>query len=176
MSQPPIVPGWHAVMSRPKAEHLAAAHLARLPGVESYCPRIRFEKATRRGRVWFVEALFPGYLFARFDPHTSLRAVQASPQVAGVVRFGTELPELPGPAIADLMGEFSAAEPRVVTERAEPREGDTVEIVEGALMGMTALVTRVLPGCERVRILLEWLGQQREAEVSRRTVMRTRMD
>jgi transcriptional antiterminator RfaH len=174
MSEKPAIIDWHAVMSRPKAEHLAAAHLGRLPGVESYCPRIRFEKSTRRGRVWFVEALFPGYLFARFDPHISLRAVQASPQVAGVVRFGGELPSLPESAIADLMGEFSAAEPRVVTERTEPREGDTVEIVEGALMGMTALVTRVMPGRDRVRILLEWLGQQREAEVSRRTVMRTR--
>ena len=132
-----IVPDWHAVMSRPKAEHLAAAHLGKLPGVEAYCPRIRFEKATRRGRVWFVEALFPGYLFARFNPQASLRAVQASPQVAGVVRFGAELPALPAVAIADLMAEFSAAEPRVVTNTSEPREGDTVEIiVPGGLLGL----------------------------------------
>ena len=163
---------WHAVRSKPKAEHLAAAHLERLEGVEAYCPRIRFEKATRRGRVWFVEALFPGYFFARFDLGAHLRAVQASPNVSGVVHFGPEFPVLPGEAIRDLQCEFPGAEPRVIDAGVEPREGDTVEIVEGALAGWTAFVTQVLPGRERVRLLLDWLGEVREAEVSKRSVVR----
>lgn len=165
-------PAWHAVRSRPKAEHLAVAHLGRLPAVEAYCPRIRFEKATRRGPVWFVEALFPGYLFARFDPGTSLRAVQSSPNVSGVIQFGPEIPALSPVVIEELRREFPDTEPRLVAERSAPREGDTVEIVSGALAGLSALVTRVLPSGERVRILLDWLGETREAEVAKRAVIR----
>ena len=173
MTPPPASDaGWHVIRAKPKAEHLAAASLARLSGVTPYCPRIRYEKATRRGRVWFVEALFPGYLFACFDPGESLRAVQASPQVTGVVHFGTGLPALEPGIVESLMAEFPAAAPREVAAGTEPAPGDTVEIVEGALAGWTALVRQVLPGRERVRILLDWLGQLREVEVGLRAVVK----
>lgn len=173
MSDPtPSDARWHVVRAKPKAEHLAAASLARLAGVTPYCPRIRFERATRRGRVRFVEALFPGYLFARFDSGTSLRAVQASPQVTGVVRFGPDRPTLDPGIVEALMAEFPAAAPRDVAAGGEPAPGDTVEIVEGALAGWTALVRRVLPGRERVRLLLEWLGQTREVEIRLHAVVR----
>src|ERR1035437_7163225 len=58
-------PAWFCVRSQPKHEHIAAAHLKREPGIEVYLPRVRFKRATRRGPVWFTEALFPNYLFAR---------------------------------------------------------------------------------------------------------------
>lgn len=172
MSDAPPAPHWHVVRAKPKAEHLAAARLGGLSGVEAYCPRIRFEKTTRRGRIWFVEALFPGYFFARFDRGTSLRAVQASPQVTGVVHFGEDYPALDGETIEQLRGEFPDTEPRIVANQTEPQAGDTVEIMSGALAGWTALVTRALPGSERVRLLLEWLGQMREVEVAARSVVR----
>ncbi|MBL9153491.1 MAG: hypothetical protein JNK37_13440 [Verrucomicrobiales bacterium] len=168
--------GWHVIRAKPKAEHLAAASLARLAGVTPYCPRIRFEKATRRGRVWFVEALFPGYLFARFDPGESLRAVQSSPQVTGAVHFGSGLPALEPALIESMMAEFPPTAPREVAAGIDPEPGDTVEIVEGALAGWTALVRQVLPGRERVRILLDWLGQTREVEVGFRAVVKREGD
>ena len=55
---------WRCLRGKPKREHLAAQHL-RLAGFEAFCPRIRHQRRTVRGKVWFVEALFPGYLFAR---------------------------------------------------------------------------------------------------------------
>jgi len=39
---------------------------------------LRFRKLTQRGPVWFVEAMFPGYLFARFNYPTQRRAVESS--------------------------------------------------------------------------------------------------
>src|ERR1039458_7771599 len=60
-------PAWFCIRSQPKHEHIAAAHLKREPGIEVYLPRVRFKRATRRGPVWFTEAFFPNYLFARFD-------------------------------------------------------------------------------------------------------------
>ena len=78
---------WFCIRSQPKYEHLAAAHLQREPGFEVYLPRIRFKRATRRGPVWFTEALFPNYLFARFDPAACLRRVCHARGVRGVVHI-----------------------------------------------------------------------------------------
>jgi transcriptional antiterminator RfaH len=58
---------WFCLRSQVKREHLAAACLRQYPEVEAFCPRVRFRKRTTRGPVWFVESMFPGYLFARFD-------------------------------------------------------------------------------------------------------------
>ena len=53
--------------AEPKREHLAAVSLRRLFGIACLSPRLRFRKLTQRGAIWFVEAMFPGYLFARFS-------------------------------------------------------------------------------------------------------------
>lgn len=59
---------WFCLRSQPKHEKIAATHLLRtIAGIEVFSPRLRIRRQTRRGVVWFVEALFPGYLFARFD-------------------------------------------------------------------------------------------------------------
>ena len=86
---------WFCLRAKPKCEHLAAAGLRRLDGVEVFCPRIRFRRATTRGRVWFNEALFPGYLFARFDQGLLLRAVRYAHGVSGLVQFGARYAEVP---------------------------------------------------------------------------------
>src|SRR5258707_3918560 len=59
-------PVWFCLKTQPKREHLAAIMLRRQFSVECFSPRLRFRRMTRRGPVWFVEAMFPGYLFARF--------------------------------------------------------------------------------------------------------------
>src|SRR5437867_9199724 len=85
---PALSPAWFCLRAQPKHEHIAARHLRQMPGVEVFLPRIRFRRTTRRGAVWATEALFPNYLFARFDWHTSLRRVHHAPGVAGVIHFG----------------------------------------------------------------------------------------
>ena len=164
---------WHVLRSRPKAEHLAAAHVERLPGVEeAYCPRIACRKPTRRGPVRFVEALFPGYLFARFDRETSLRAVRATPQVTDVIRFGEKFATLSESDLKRLRSEFPGPGPREMAPDFPLAAGDEAEILTGALSGFSVLVERVLPGAERVRILLDWLGDRHEAEVPASTIRR----
>ena len=59
-------PFWFCLKAAPKREHLAATALRRELQVPVVAPRIRFRKLTSRGPVWFVEAMFPGYLFAEF--------------------------------------------------------------------------------------------------------------
>lgn len=153
---------WRCIRGKPKSEHLAAQHL-RAAGFEAFCPRIRHQRQTARGRVWFVEALFPGYLFARFAP-VNLRLVAATPFVSQVLSFMEDLGAVPDTVVAELRIAVDSDE--TITVNAAIQTGDTVDVVTGPLRGQTVTVTRVLPGADRVRILLEFLGDTHEVDVS----------
>ncbi len=163
---------WQVIRSRPKSEHLAAAALQRMDGVEAYCPRLSIRKITRRGPVHFIEALFPGYFFGRFTMETRSRAVEAAPRVTGILRFGAVAPTLPEEMIAQLREVFPDNAPRAMHAADSPTVGDTVEIMTGSLTGLNALVTRLLPGGDRARILLEWMGGPREVDLSLQAIRR----
>jgi transcription antitermination factor NusG len=100
-------PAWYVVHSRPKCEHIAAGLMAGLEGVKTYCPRIRFQKSTRRGKVWFVEALFPSYFFAHFNAAEMLRAVKHSQSVIRVVGFGESLARVDDAVIEQIKAEMT---------------------------------------------------------------------
>ncbi len=156
-------PAWYVVHSHPKCEHIAAALMGGLENVEVYCPRIRFQKSTRRGKVWFIEALFPSYFFARFIPVESLRAVKYSQSVIKVVDFGGNLTPVPDAVIAELKKEMQDEEVREVL--VDVKVGDMVELTEGPMRGLKGIVNAMLTGAERVRVLLEFLGRENAVEV-----------
>ncbi|SRR5579862_9282385 len=162
-------PAWYCVRSMPKQEHIAAAHLRTLEGVEVFCPRIRLRRVTRRGPVWFVEALFPGYLFARFDRLLSQKAVTYSNGVTSIVRFGEEIAQVPAEAIEGLRVEMGETECKAISQ--EIREGDSVIVAHGLFRGLASVVTSVMPAKDRVRVLLEFLGQCRDVELARDQVL-----
>ena len=87
-------PVWFCLRAEPKREHLAATALRRRFQIECLSPRLRFRKLTQRGPVWFVEAMFPGYLFAKFVYSTQHLAVESSHGVRGILRFGERLATL----------------------------------------------------------------------------------
>lgn len=161
----PASAAWFCVRTQPKHEHIAAAHL-RLLGegdIDVFLPRIRFNRATRRGPVSAVESLFPSYLFARFDWQQYLNLVQYASGVAGVVHFGTDWPTIPD-RIVDELREFFGSE-NVRTIPSCPEVGDTVLVSRGVFEGLEAVVTRVLPGGQRVAVLLHFLGRQSTVEL-----------
>lgn len=159
----PSEPAWYVVHSRPKCEHIAAGLMAGLEGVETYCPRIRFQKSTRRGKVWFVEALFPSYFFAHFNPAEMLRAVKHSQSVIRVVAFGDTLAKVDDEVITYLKEEMADEDVRVVEVGIEV--GDIVELTEGPMRGLKGIVNAKLSGADRVRVLLEFLGRENAVEV-----------
>jgi transcription antitermination factor NusG len=94
---------WFCVRTQTKREHIAAKHLRELEGVEVFCPRMRYRRATRRGKVWWLEPHFPGYLLAKFDRDEMERAVTFCQGVRGLVRFGTEIPDIPDATVRNLI-------------------------------------------------------------------------
>jgi len=163
-------PAWFCVRSQSKHEHIAAAHLAKDPGLEVYLPRIRFKRATRRGPMWFTEALFPNYLFARFDLAQCLRKVCHARGVSGVVHFGDRWPVIPDVVVEELRQALGSEAVHVIPDDVQP--GEPVQIAGGAFHGLRAVITRVIPGRQRVAVLLEFLGRQTTVELPKEAVIR----
>jgi transcriptional antiterminator RfaH len=113
--------------------------------------------------VWFVEAMFPGYLLAKFAYSTQHRAVESSPGIRGIVRFGDRLATLPEETVLALQTKAGAEE--IITVDSSLKVGQPVHIVDGPFQGLEVVVTRVLPARERIRVLLEFLGRPLEMEV-----------
>ncbi len=155
-------PAWFCVQTKPKQEHIAAGHL-RQEDIEVFLPRLRFRKNTVRGPVWFTEALFPSYLFARFEWQRSLRLVTHARGVSHVVSFGNTAPQVSAETIAELQRSVGPDELRVLPHEVEP--GQRVVVAEGALLGLNAVVAQVMPARERVQVLLDFLGRQTTVEI-----------
>ena len=141
----------------------AARALRARAGLEVYGPRIRYRRATRRGAVWFVEPFFPNYLFVRFDWAADGKNVRYATGVAGIVSFGGRPAVVPDDTIARLREELGDLETVVC---AEPfQAGDVAELVGGPFRGLDAVILRVLPARQRVRVLLNFLGRETEVEI-----------
>jgi transcriptional antiterminator RfaH len=161
---------WYCVKSQSKHEHIAAAHLRLLDDVRVFCPRVRIQRRTRNGLRWFVEAMFPSYLFARFNLARQHSLVKYSQGVSGIVQFGSRFARVPDQAVEELM--TFMGEDDLKTISFPVAEGDEVEVVEGPLQGQQGVVTKLLPARERVRVLLEFLGSSHEVELSLISVFR----
>ena len=162
-------PVWFCLRAEPKREHLAAISLRRQFGIECLSPRLRFRKLTQRGPVWFVEAMFPGYLFARFSYPTHHRAVESAHGIRGILRFGDRLAALPEDTIVALQS--YAGMDKVVTVDSSLKIGQPVQIIEGPFCGLEVVITQVLPARERIRVLLDFLGRPLEMEVPEAKVL-----
>jgi transcriptional antiterminator RfaH len=158
------VGSWFCLRAQPKREHIAAACLRQISEVEPFCPRVRFRKRTKRGSIWFVESMFPGYLFARFDYAAFQQQVVRRPGVTGFVRFGDRLAMLPESFVNEIKIHTSADDIVEINRGLHP--GQNVQITQGPFQGLEALVTRLIDARERVVILVECMGRSLPAEAS----------
>jgi transcriptional antiterminator RfaH len=153
---------WYCVRSKPKKERMAAAGIAARLQLEVFCPQIRFRRKTVRGAVWFQEAMFPGYLFVRFDMPTMRRVVAHALGVLTIPSFnGRDVP-IPDEVIELLRAEVGKEE--VVDSGHSLEVGEETTVTEGSFQGIKVKVIRLLDGDDRVAVLLEMLGTLVEAE------------
>ena len=155
---------WYCVKAKPKQEGSATRLLRSELGLEVFCPKIRFKRARSTGIVWVNEAMFPGYLFVRFVYPELYRRVAATRGVAKTLSFGGRPCVLDEAIITDLRRHVADGE--IIEISSEIKEGEEVKVIEGPFVGIRALVSRILPARDRVAILLNMLGQEREIEVA----------
>ena len=153
-----VLKSWYCLRVMARREHIAARNLNQRTGVSVFSPRIRVRKKLRGDTPAFAtEALFPGYVFARFNFPAESRHVASTPGVLGLVSFGG-----PPPAVADaVIDHLSSEVNRVAASPDAPlfEEGAWVKIVTGCFQGSEGRVMRAHPASTRICVLLKLLGQ-----------------
>ncbi len=161
---------WYCIRTRPKQEHITARALRADVGVEVFSPFVRFKRARGRGTMWVTEALFPGYIFAKFHIIDQFRHVNATRGVAKILSFGGS-PSIVHDDVITTVRENMPESEEIVIIPDVVGPGDEVRIVDGPYAGLRTVVTKVIPARQRVGILLEILGSEREVEVDASSVL-----
>lgn len=156
-------PAWFCLRTGPKQEQRVFRQLQTEDGVEAFCPMVEYKKIRASGPVRVREAMFPHYLMARFHLLEQGRRLLGLNGVRGLVEFGGR-PALLSPAIVEQLRSLTADGP-VIEIPQEIQAGRTAHIWRGPYKGLEVLVTRFLPARDRVAILLEVLGTEREVEI-----------
>ncbi len=157
---------WLCVHTRPRKEAGAERYCREVLGIGTYYPRLKRLKTIRRVKRWIIGPLFPRYFFCRLNLAQNLRAVQYAPQVVGVVSFGGR-PTLVDDAIIEQLQQWAGEAIDIVTVRPGFHPGDLVEIADGPLRGLQAVVLQEMSDRDRVAVLLSALGCQARLIVSR---------
>lgn len=157
-------PRWYVVQTRPRQECRAEANLVAW-GVETLFPRIR-RRSRQAGTNGSpdVDALFPSYLFARFDA-AMVAKVRYTRGVAKIV--GTEL----GPTSVDesIIGEIRdrIGDDGYVQLVSSLNAGDRVRITSGPLCDFVGVFVAAARGPDRLRLLLSAVNAQIRVTVDR---------
>ena len=155
---------WYAIRSKPRKEEAVWRQIAS-QGFETYLPRIRVNPVNPRSRK--VKPYFPGYLFVNADlEQAGLSTFQWMPHSIGLVSFGGEPAVLPDhlvQAIHRRVDEINVAGGEVFDGL---KPGETVWITDGPFRGYEAIFDERVPGSERVRVLIEFLGNRRKVALS----------
>jgi transcriptional antiterminator RfaH len=160
---------WYAVHAQVNAEAKACLHL-RNQGFGTYLPRYMRRRSHARRVELVPTPLFPRYLFVEFDREVvRWRAIRSTVGVSGLVTHG----DVPTPVPVGIVEGIMAREdehgmvPVASTQRFAP--GDKVEILDGALEGLTALFEGTTDQ-QRVILLLDLLGRQVRVTVPTATI------
>ena len=160
---------WYCARTKPKHEHLAAAHLRKNLNLEVFNPRLHVERATQRGLMRVHEPLFPGYVFVRCVLQECLDEIQYTNGIHSLVHYGRRIPSVADSIIEELQECFGAEDTLSLQDRISP--GDHVSLGEGVFAGMHACVLRLMPARYRVQVLLDIMGAPTPVEVDRSSVL-----
>lgn len=145
---------------------MVADYCRNMLGLETYYPRLREYKTVRRVRRLVTSPLFPRYLFCKFDPSASYRSVRYAPEAIDVVHFGNR-PALVSPTLIEELKVWAGEGLDIVTLRPSLRVGDKVEITDGPMRGLSAVILQASDDRDRVAILLSILECGAQMMVSR---------
>ena len=147
---------WYCVHTRPIRESQTAGFLNTHFGLDVYFPRLKQRKTIRRVRREVISPLFPRYLFCRFDLSVHYRAVRYAPEVISIVSFGDQ-PVVVGDALIQELKGWAGDEVDLISADQDLHPGETVEVTDGPMQGLRAVVLHAKNDRERVTVLLALL-------------------
>jgi transcriptional antiterminator RfaH len=155
---------WYAIHTHPKQENRAASNLQAWQ-VETFAPWRRGRQLIRSATPTYMHrALFPGYIFARFNAQELLHKIRYTRGVHSVVSVGMQ------PAIVDdeliMLIQARRNEGGYVLMSGELQRGDEVLIKEGIFKGFVGIFERQIKDSDRVTLLLKAVAHKSHVTVS----------
>lgn len=157
---------WYAVQVKRYEERRTEQYLG-LKRIPTLVPLIEVVRRYSERKVRHLEPLFPGYLFARMYPPEllpgtwgTLRWAPGVRTILGMDDAPVSVPDEVIETIKARMGGLGYVKPEV---RYMP--GSPVRIRHGPLVGFEAVFESQMSRVERVRVLLQLLGQTRAVEL-----------
>lgn len=166
---PPM--NWYCVHTKSQREKQVVAQLGTHLGFEVFSPNLRLNKTIRRVKRQVTEPLFPRYLFCRFDLSLNYRAVRYAHDVVDLVSFGAQPAIVAEQLIHDL--KLWASKDGVVSIQPFFASGDRVQIIDGPMQGLQAIILEGRSDSERVAVLLSILGSEARLTIDRSLLART---
>jgi transcriptional antiterminator RfaH len=155
---------WYCIRTQPRCENVALINLQRLSNIDVFYPRACSMKITKKGKRKMVQPLFPNYIFARFDLKEHTRAVNYAQGVSYVIKKGNIFTKVDPIIISELL---MITDDGVLNIQDEPLQvGDSTRFITGLFNGNQCTVTELIPARQRVKVLLEFMGNPITVEVN----------
>jgi transcriptional antiterminator NusG len=159
---------WYAINTHPGQEFKVQAELERRAAGRGAVLRevvvpTESTTETRNGQKIRSETrTMPGYVLVNAELTDALWSLlKATAGVAGVVGAGNQPVPLPKPEVDRLLERVAPQRVRVPFTA-----GDSVEVVEGPLVGLAGQVVEVNEDAAKLKVLLSMFGRETPAEIS----------
>jgi len=154
---------WFCLKAKPRQEAVAAQNLRSVGVDEIVFPRLR---RTRRGHdknKIVIEPLFPGYLFARFDPTEFQSTIRSTRGVLHLVSRAGRPVDVEQAVIDELNALGPAAILSILDEQL--KIGAKARVIRGIFTGSEGEIIRLATPEKRIALLLSILGSDQPVEL-----------
>lgn len=155
---------WYAIQTKSKQEDVVAYYLSQLH-LEILNPKQKKKKLVWGTPKTVTEPLFPGYLFAKFNPARFLHTIQYTRGVRTVLHFGMTLLRVEDEIIQGIRERLNGDD--CLEMYGSFNTGDSVMVAEGPFHGLRGIFKREMSGQKRVVVLLDILGASTEVVMDR---------
>jgi transcriptional antiterminator RfaH len=157
-------PSWFVIQTKPRAEDLVLAQLARNP-VVPYAPKLLVHQRHGSRRWQALEPLFPGYLFAQFTPQPQiLHRVRRMPGVTRLLWDDESLVPVDDGIVRFI--QLREADRGFILPPLSIQTGTRVRFESGPFAMLEGIVDRPAFRKDRVRVLLTLMGAPVSVDVS----------
>jgi transcription antitermination factor NusG len=154
---------WYALRSKPRKEDMIWGQL-NAQGIENFYPRLRIHPVNPRARK--IKPYFPGYMFVRIDIESSgISIFKWMPHTLGLVSFGGEPALVPDNLIYEIKNRIQKINEAGGEVFDGLKSGDKIRIEAGPFEGYDAIFDTRIEGKDRVRVLLQFLGNPRDVPI-----------
>ena len=165
-----VMKRWFVVNTKPKNEDRAAGNFLN-GGFDVLAPKLRLRKYKEGRFMYFIEPMFPGYIFVKFHPVDDYHLVKYTRGVKTIVNFGGKIIPLQDELIDFIKARLENGVATV--EKKGFKRGEKVLVKDGPFKGFSGIFEKELGGKERVAILLDGVNYYAKVEIDRDLIAST---